>query len=215
MADYTKHKQEHAIVEFDAKPSAQLVVQACVATGVPAILIGRLAVGAWLNGKRAGQHTKDLDVAVRHTDLPLLHAWLANNGFALRPLPIGGIQASQRASDICVDFIDRSSEEWGDLSGLVAEAIDVAQVNGDEARIGESRLLLCPLVHLVVLKFISGRQKDEDDVRDLLRHKVADVEPIRQLFRRHHHGLMMSRFEDLLQRMGHPQAKQYDDSDAF
>ena len=61
---------------------------------------------------------------------------------------------------------------------------------------------------LVVLKLVSGRGKDDEDIKDLLRLADVDVPFIRAQFRRFRNlAGLRTRFEDVLDAIGHPAAK--------
>lgn len=191
---------------FDPGPSARLADQALRDTGVTAVVIGRVAVWAWVTSPSEQAYTKDLDFAVARADVPKLRAWATKNGLAVAALPIGGINASDEAAGLSVDFIDRSSGDWGDLSGLFAAAIAAAQ-SGARANVGGRELLLVPPSHLVAMKLCSGRGKDDEDARRLLTHAAVDVAVVRTLLKAHGGPAAQGRFEELLQTMGHSKAK--------
>jgi hypothetical protein len=198
---------------FDPGPSAEVVYSACGELGTDVLLIGRLAVWAWLNGHREPQFTRDMDVAVRRADAPQFAAWLADSGLKTRRLPIGGIQAKNDDETIKVDFIDRSDPEHGDLSTLIDDAFRVAKRNQDMARVGAQAFLLCPVLHLCVMKFVAGRDKDLGDLHRLLNVHKPDMQELRTLFRGHVPAMIVEHFERWLVRIGHAEARNYDDDE--
>lgn len=194
-----------AAPSFDPAPSgafaAKLLGRARVATAV----IGRLAVWHWIPNPSEHEFTKDLDFAIAREDMPRLLAELNRTGVHQASLSIGGVNAYDDASHINVDFIDRASSEWGDLSGLFNEAIARAP---DSLRIGAAVFPVVSPEHLVAMKLATGAGKDERDVERLLEWVVGlDIELVRDLIRRHMGALFLGRFEEILRRVGHPLAK--------
>lgn len=203
-----------ALPRFDPAPSADIVVKVSGELGIDLILIGRLAVFSYLADRRQPTYTKDVDVAVRRGSIPALAEWSRAIDLQTRTLQIGGIMAESADGTIRIDFIDRSSEEYGDLSRLIDAAIDAARRDQTKVHIGPHQMLLCPLQALIALKFIAGRDKDLDDVRALLELPAADVDAVRKLLREHTNGFVLSNFENFLQRIAHPKARNYDDSES-
>ena len=136
-----------------------------------------------------------------------LRAWAAANGLTTHELQIGGFNVSSDEAHANVDFIDRSNPEWGNLGTLYEAAIGAAIRAGTRLNVGGRLLSVVPAEHLLVMKLAAGRQKDEDDVKALLETTTLQIEVVRQLIRAHCGPALVSRFEELLQRTGHRQAK--------
>jgi len=213
--------RETPLPAFSPRNSGDFAGRVLAETGVQGVLIGRLAVWAWIS---EDQHkfTKDVDLAVLPQELPLLCNWLRTHGIATRELPIGGVgvrlpspsDPDDDASAIRVDFIDRTNPEWGDFGDLVAEAVADARERAQTVRVGHARFLVVSPTWLVVLKLLAGRGKDDDDVRDLLQAGQVDADFIRECMRRHRNlAILRSRFEEELRRSGHPAARRgYEES---
>ena len=136
-----------------------------------------------------------------------LRAWATANGLTTHELQIGGFNVSSDEAHANVDFIDRSNPEWGNLGTLYEAAIGAAIRAGTRLNVGGRLLSVVPAEHLLVMKLAAGRQKDEDDVKALLETTTLQIEVVRQLIRAHCGPAIVSRFEELLQRTGHRQAK--------
>lgn len=203
------------IPAFNPAQSGEFAAAALAGACVPGVLIGRLAVWSWLSNEDEHRFTKDLDLAVARADLPAVRAWLRENRVATRELPIGGVAVRMDSADaddetnaIRVDFIDRTSEEYGDFGDLVTAAVADAQNRNQTVRVGKANLLVVSPTYLVLLKLIAGRRKDDDDVEDLLRQAEVDVDFIRATLTSHPNlAVFRSRFEDKLVRTGHARAR--------
>ena len=122
----------------------------------------------------------------------------------MRPLAIGGVNALSETAGIRADFIDRSSEEWGDLQPLYKDAI--AQAVQSEDRF--SGIPVASPEHLVTMKIGAATDKDERDAMRLIA-KVddLDVDRTRELVKRFLGPSGIGRLEECLRRAGHPKAR--------
>jgi hypothetical protein len=142
--------------------------------------------------------------AVPHASIPALVEKLRAAGVEVRPLSIGGVNAMSEPEGIRADFIDRTSEEWGDLQPLYKDAM--VSVSRSEDRMGG--IPVASPEHLVTMKIGAAADKDERDAMRLIA-KVADldVDKTRELVRRFLGPSGIGRFEECLRRAGHPRAK--------
>jgi len=187
---------------FDPAPSGAFAASVLKDAKAPGALIGRLAVWAWLPDSSQHEFTKDLDVAIPPGHAAAIRDEIERRGVATRPLPIGGVNASDESAGIKVDFIERTSPDYGDLSGLFRAAVRAAQ---STVQVGAVTLRLVPAEYLVVMKIATGEDKDERDAERLLLHAEPppDVEAVRKLVKRHLGVGSVSRLEALLNRIGH------------
>lgn len=204
------------IPAYDPGPSGQFAAQVLATAGVRGALIGRLAVWAWLPDSGDHKYTKDVDIAVAPADLPTICACLQRMGIVAHNLPIGGVAVRLPAPDgsqawaqqVRVDFIARNDEELGDLGSAVAQAVAQAVARDVRAAIGTAQLWVVNAEWLVPLKLVAGREKDDEDVRDLIRSSGLDVDEVRRNLRTHPLLLgQVGRFEQLLIRLGHAKAR--------
>jgi hypothetical protein len=201
---------------FDAAPSARFAAQALEQSGCTGAVIGKIAMWVRLPDPSDHPFTKDLDLAVPRAELPLLRAWLAGQGIETHELSIGGVNVARpgdRPEDrVNVDFIDRSSPDWGDLGALFEEAIYSARERGEQLELGGNRLHVVSLEYLVVMKIAPGDSKNDADVRRILEAALAgdvavDVDHVRRLVFSHLGPGSIGRFEALLREVGHPAAR--------
>ncbi len=191
---------------FDPAPSGRLADDALRETGVAGVLIGRLAVWAWVTDPSQQAFTKDLDMGVAPADLPKLRAWATKKGLKVQELLIGGFNASDKASGVNVDFIDRSNPEWGDLSALFRAAIAASKREQLQVEVGGRCLPVVSAPMLLIMKLAAARPTDDDDVCRLLLLPTTDVDQVRKLTAKYA-PLLMGRLETMLQSVGHPKAK--------
>ena len=189
---------------FDPVPSARFGLEVLDRSKARRALIGRVAMWYWLADEADHEYTKDVDFAVPRASLPAILEILQQTGAEVLPLTIGGVHARVAQQGIRTDFIDRSSEEWGDLQPLYLDAIRAAEAQDDRFE----GIPVAPPEHLVAMKLAAGTDKDERDAVRLLA-KVQDlgVESTRDLVRRFLGPGLVGRFEEILRRAGHPQAK--------
>jgi hypothetical protein len=189
---------------FDPGPSGRFAARVLRELGVPGALIGRLAVWAWIPDEGEHAFTKDLDVAVRREDLPRIRAWIEKQGLSARELGIGGVNVRAPETAVNVDFVDRTSPEFGDLGLLFGEAIEAARVRVD---VGGASLRLVPAEHLLAMKIATGEPDDARDAERLLLHAGVDVAAARKIVAAHLGALGMGVLEALLRQVGHPDAR--------
>lgn len=204
------------IPQFDPGPSGRFAREALAGAGVEGALIGRLAVWAWVPDPGEHAFTKDLDIAIRRADLPRLLEWLAARRLPIRTLPIGGVNVADPATGANVDFIDRTSPEWGDLSPLFEEAVASARASGETATVGGVALPLVPAEVLTAMKVATGTRKDREDAARVLRGVPLSVDRVRRLVAAHAGPAGIGALEDLLREVGHPAARTqvaYEDSE--
>ncbi len=198
---------------FDPGPSGAFAREALDAAQVTGVLIGRLAVWSWLADEARHRFTKDLDLAIAPADLPAVCAWLEARGVQAHDLPMGGVAVRLPVADaggpsVCVDFITRSNPEWGDFGLLMAELIADAVASGHTVRVGGTTLPVASPTYLALSKLVAGRDKDLEDLSDLLREAEVDVAALRtKLSTTPTLAVLRSRFEELLERVGHPLAR--------
>ncbi len=105
---------------------------------------------------------------------------------------------------IRADFIDWSSEEWGDLQPLYKDAMASAMHSEDRV----SGVPVASPEHLVTMKIGAATDKDERDAMRLIaKVEDLDVDKSRELVRRFLGPSGIGRFEECLRRAGHPKAK--------
>ncbi|MCP4135874.1 MAG: hypothetical protein GY754_33205 [bacterium] len=123
---------------FDPKPSGRFAVDLLEKTGHKGILIGRLAVWSFLKDTSEHSYTKDLDMAVSGQACFEIRNYLKDKNVTVSNLLIGGINVKS-SDNINIDFIDRSSEEWGDYSSLFDEAINEAVRSNRTIRLDDTK----------------------------------------------------------------------------
>jgi len=136
--------------------------------------------------------TKDVDLAVTVQQAGAIEA--AGGVADLRPLKIGGVSFAT-SSGVRVDLIDRRFE----YRALFEEAIAVAQREGPSATVGDRRIPVVTLPHLVAMKLAAGRPKDESDLAAILAQSALDYARARQIVKQHL-GDFAARYLDRLAR---------------
>ena len=202
------------VPHWDPALSSQVAALATAELAVDAMLIGRLAVYAWIGARGEPRYTKDLDLAVRQRDVVALRAWAVRANYTVRSLPIGGVQVTDTSGDVHIDFIDRTSIEYGNLGPLIESALDTAQQIDLKADVRGQHHWLCPLAALCALKFAAGRPKDEDDLRALVALPECDVPAVRRLIGQHMGPFSLAGFDRFLERSGLSVAAHYADGDS-
>ncbi len=194
--------------KFDPEPSAKFAQEVLDETKVRGILIGRLAVWAWIDDASEHAFTKDLDIAIFRGDQSAVVSYLANKGHKISELSIGGINVAEDREDIRVDFIHRYSREWGDLSRLFEKAIEAAIDSGSRVDLGGTLLFLVPVEYLIAMKIATMERKDEEDAMRLLeRDESVNVGKLRTIVIEYLGGLWKPKLENLLREAGHPEAR--------
>jgi len=83
--------------KFDPEKSGEVADRIMTESNTKGILIGRLAIWAWLSDDAGNQaYTKDMDIAVSKRDFPAILAYLANKLYKTRQLPIGGVNVASK-----------------------------------------------------------------------------------------------------------------------
>ncbi|MBM4318536.1 MAG: hypothetical protein FJ125_00900 [Deltaproteobacteria bacterium] len=196
-------RKKRELPAFDPAESGRFACRVLEEAGVPGALIGRLAIWAWVPEESEHPLTKDMDIAVARENMPFIRDWLARHGLRTRELPIGGINVFYPDLHINIDFIERSSPLYGDLSALFSKAIKAAYKLGEIVNAGGADLLVVPPEHLVAMKLATGDDDDEEDAGRVLENVDVDVEQIRLLLREHVGIGSLGRFENILRRIGH------------
>lgn len=104
-----------------------------------------------------------------------------------------------------VDFIDRYSEETGNLSDLFGDAISQAR---ETIRIEETELKIVSVEHLIAMKLATTERKDENNAKRLLKEDKADISRLRGITRRFLGNLGIVSLERVLREIGHKEARQ-------
>ena len=169
---------------FDPEASINFAERVFQEAGIGLAVIGRFAIWGWVDDESQHSMTKDFDVAVARVDMPFLESWIEEQSLPVRHLSIGGLNVKHANSGVNIDFIDRSSKQWGDLSALYSEAIKEALDQGEVFQFGDVELPLVPPEHLVVMKIATLERDDELDASRLLESPTAEVavETVRDLF---------------------------------
>ncbi len=189
---------------FDPKPSLRFGAKILGDLNTEHALIGKVAMWYWLENPADHEYTKDVDFAVPHASMPALVEKLHAAEMQVRPLSIGGVNAMSESAGIRADFIDRSSEEWGDLQPLYMDAMVSAARSEDRV----SGVPVASPEHLVAMKIGAATDKDERDAMRLVaKVEDLDVDRTRELVRRFLGPSGIGRFEECLRRAGHPRAK--------
>jgi len=198
---------------FDPEPSARFAAEVLQQARIDGAVIGRVALWSWLPDPADHPFTKDLDLAVSREDLIRLRGWLAGQqDLSVRELSIGGVNVGKPAEGISVDFVDRTSPEWGDLGLLFEEAVQWARSSGRKVELAGKRLHVVGPEHLVAMKLGTGERKDDDDARRLLEAAARGELPLavaelRALAAEHLGPAGRGRLEALLREAGHPAAR--------
>jgi hypothetical protein len=196
--------QPRPLPAFDPVPSARFGVEILERSKSRRALIGRVAMWYWLDDEADHEYTKDVDFAVPQASVPSILQVLHQTGAEVSQLTIGGVHARMPRQGIRADFIDRSSEEWGNLQPLYLDAIRAAEAQDDLFE-GSP---VAPPEHIVAMKLAAGTDKDERDaIRLIAKVKDLDVEATRSLVRKFLGPGLLGRFEECLRRAGHPLAR--------
>lgn len=161
--------------------AAERVASLLVENGVPAVVIGAVALAA----HRYVRHTEDIDLGV-DADLPKMRALAAvlrSEGFVVDlhepdgDDPLGGVIDVSGAFGLVqvVSFGDR-------FPAVIRDALAA-----DDVRIRPgSELRLVPIAQLVALKLYAGGSGSKSDIIELLRRNPeADLDAIRETCRRY------------------------------
>ncbi|MBF0102782.1 MAG: hypothetical protein HQK77_17915 [Desulfobacterales bacterium] len=199
------HKQ---LPKFDPDYSGNFAAEILEKLKIEGILIGRLAVWAWLPQNSAKQaYTKDLDIAVSKTSLFVIRDYLKDQHFNIKQLEIGGVNVKD-GKHINVDFIDRSSIEWSDYSVLFEQAINEAIRSNRMIEVGNKTLFLVSIEYLITMKLATGEKKDEEDIKVLLLETDnIDFKEVRSLIYNHLGSLGRNRFEIILRDIHHKESR--------
>ncbi|MBI5496939.1 MAG: hypothetical protein HY904_18130 [Deltaproteobacteria bacterium] len=159
----------------------------------------------WLDDPGDHEYTKDVDFAVGRDVTPAVVERLRSSADAtVRLLPIGGVNARIDSSGIRADFVDRSSEEYGDLNPLYVDAIHAANLSEDRA----SGVPVASPEHLVAMKIGAGTEKDDRDaIRLIAKIEDLDVDKVRELIKKHLGPGTVGRLDECMRRAGHPKAR--------
>ncbi|MEW5847833.1 MAG: hypothetical protein AB2A00_03425 [Myxococcota bacterium] len=197
------------IKPFDPAPSGRLARDLLKKARVPAAVVGRLAVWHWIPDESQHAFTKDLDLAVSRAGMIRVREVISGLDLTTSELPIGGVNVSKAQPVINVDFIDRASSEWGDLSGLFTEAVQEAQRNDELLEVAPHVAFhVVSPEHLTVMKLATGMRKDEEDAVRLLEHVPdLDIGRVREIVRQHLDATWRGRLEQLLRDAGHRAAR--------
>jgi len=158
----------------------------------------------WLENPAEHEYTKGVAFAVPRSSIPAIIEKIRASHVHVRPLAIGGVNALSETAGIRADFIDRSSEEWGDLQPLYKDAI--AQAVQSEDRV--SGIPVASPEHLVTMKIGAATDKDEREAMRLIaKVNDLDVDRTRELVKRFLGPSGIGRLEECLRRAGHPKAR--------
>lgn len=127
----SRRKSPPRRLAFDPVPSAAFGVKILNRSKAPRALIGRVAMWYWLDDEADHELTKDVDFAVPQASMPSILDALHETEAEVSQLVIGGINARIAQRGILAGFIDRSSEEWGNLQPLYLDAIRAAEAQDD------------------------------------------------------------------------------------
>jgi len=199
-----RRKTTDDLATFDPKPSLRFGSKVLGDLQAEHALIGKVAMWYWLENPADHEYTKDVDFAVTRASMPAIIEKLRASHVQVRPLAIGGVNALSETAGIRADFIDRSSEEWGDLQPLYKDAI--AQAVQSEDRF--SGIPVASPEHLVAMKIGAATDKDERDATRLIaKVNDLDVDRTRELVKRFLGPSGIGRLEECLRRAGHPKAR--------
>lgn len=203
MAPRRRKTTDH-LATFDPKPSLRFGSKVLGELKAEHALIGKVAMWYWLENTADHEYTKDVDFAVLRESMPAIIEKLSASNVQIRPLSIGGVNAISETAGIRADFIDRSSEEWGDLQDLYKNAI--AQAAQAEDRF--SGIPVASPEYLVTMKIGAATDKDERDaIRLIAKVHDLDVDRARELVKRFLGPSGIGRLEECLRRAGHPKAR--------
>jgi hypothetical protein len=188
---------------FHPEPSLRLAAEVLAEGGLEGALCGRLAVWHYVEDWQEQVQTEDVDIAIRWQDAAPVREILTARGFSPIDLPFGGVGVRSDDRMVALDFMHRRSERYGDLGGLFASALEARL--GGVLRGGQFLDVVRP-EHLVVMKFVTGRDTDRDDIVRILNATAVDMERTRELARLHAGPGGLSLFERFLFETGHPAA---------
>lgn len=199
-----RKSQPRPLPTFDPVPSATFGVEILNRSKSRRALIGKVAMWYWLDDEADHEYTKDVDFAVPRASVPAILDVLGQTDAEVSQLGIGGINARITRRGIRTDFIDRSSEEWGNLQPLYLDAIRAAEAQDDDF----AGAPVAPPEHLVAMKLAAGTDKDERDaIRLIAKVKDLDIGATRDLVRKFLGPGLLGRLEECLRRAGHPLAR--------
>jgi hypothetical protein len=200
----SRRKAPPRSLAFDPAPSAVFGVEILNRSKAPRALIGPVAMWYWFDDETDHELTKDVDFAVSQASVPSILDALRETEAEVSQLVIGGVNARIAERGIRADFIDRSSEEWGNLQPLYLDAIRAAEAQDDDFEGAP----VAPPEYLVAMKLAAGTDKDERDaIRLLAKVKDLDIGWTRDLIRKFLGPGLLGRFEECLRRAGHPLAR--------
>lgn len=189
---------------FDPVPSARFGLEILDQSKSRRALIGRVAMWYWLDDEADHEYANSVALAVPQARIPSILEVLHHSEAEVSQLTIGGVNARISKLGVRTDFIDRSSEEWGNLQPLYLDAIRAAEAQDDRFE----GLPVAPPEHLVAMKLAAGTDKDERDaIRLIAKVKDLDIESTRGLVRKFLGPGLLGRLEECLRRAGHPQAR--------
>jgi hypothetical protein len=186
-----------SISPFDPTVSVRAAVDVLSADGSPFALIGGLALEAW----GIPRATKDVDFAVLVGAAEPAAEKLVRESSELRLLRIGGVAVRDETRSLRVDFIDRRFH----LAGLFRHAIEEAAAARRTTAVGELRVPLVSLEHLLAMKLASGEPKDDADVRRILRLEALDYVKARALVDEHLGFATANRLDTMAREAGRPE----------
>ena len=190
-----KKSDNNILPVFDPRPSGRFAAELLEKTGQKGILIGRLAVWTFLKDAAKHGYTKDLDMAVSKQGCFEIRGYLKDKNVRISNLLIGGINV-KHGDNNNIDFIDRSSREWGDYSSLFDEAVAEAVRNNRTIRLDDTDVLyLVSCEYLIIMKLLTMEKKDEDDAKLLLASAKPDITRIRDIISTHPDPLVRTRLE--------------------
>ncbi len=129
----------------------------------------------WVYLEDESQHefTKDVDFAVFLIESDKIEKQAAAQGLNYNHLYIGGIGIREKG--INIDFIDRRLHK---IDRLFSEAIENAS---GEVYVGENKIPVVSLDHLIAMKMVSGEPKDDNDLKKLLCLEKVNYKMVRRI----------------------------------
>ncbi len=198
-------KNTKTLPKFDPAPSAEFACDVLHDLQIDGILIGRLAVWMYLSDTSDHAYTKDFDVAVNKENRLKIAKYFAVKGYAVHELAIGGFNVKIAEKNVNVDFIDRCSEQEGNLSDLFRDAVSQAY---ETVRIEAREIKIVPVEHLIAMKLATTEKKDEEDAKKLLKEDKTDISRLRMITRRFLGVVGVVNLERVLREIGHKEAVQ-------
>lgn len=201
--------QRKELPVFDPKMSGEFAANILNTLHIDGILIGRLAVWAYLSTNSDKQaYTKDLDIAVSKASIFEIKKHLHEKSYKIRDISIGGINVKNDEKNINVDFIDRSSTEWGDYSLLFGEAIKEAIKSDRAINVGGHEIYLVSVEYLITMKLATGERKDENDLIAILtENEMVDIKKVRSFIMKYLGEYGVTRFEIILRDINHTESR--------